>query len=1116
MMGKFEDEYKKLNTAQRQAVDETEGPVLVIAGPGTGKTQLLSMRVANILRKDDVLPGNILCLTFTDNAARNMRDRLIEIIGQPAYHVAIHTFHSFGADIINQYPDYFTERQMLQQIDELGRYELLKSIFEQLPHGNPLSTKLGDDYIFLYDTLSVISYLKQNAITPSELHELLAANQKFIEATASELAECFTASPSSKQLPFYEKLLKSVQKYVTGQRYFGFPEYATDAAAELEQAIAETSPDGRYAKPITAWRNAWCKKDASGNHIWKDGGQNYRRMQAVANVYQELLDTMAAQGLYDFDDMVIEAVHAMENDDELRFNLQERYQYVLVDEFQDTNKAQLRMLMALGDNPVHENRPNIMAVGDDDQAIYAFQGAEVSNMAAFSQMYDRPARITLDENFRSNANILKLSDTVASQIGDRLESIIEDAHKQLTARKAYETKTLKRLSFPSELAQYDWIAEQIAASIKKGTKPEDIAVIAPRHRYLERLMPYLRDKRVPVAYERRDNILDAPIIVELLTMAELVVALAANRQNDADALFGEVLGYDFWSISSETLLQVSLKAYAQHKHWLDVLATHTDKQVRDIAAWFVRLAKRSSLEPMEYIIDELVGAGDDGIDSEYDDLLLPAAKTEKFLSPLRQYYFNPARYEAAPDTYLTLLGQLSTLRHRLRQWQPHRTLYIKDLVAFADLHRSANLKITDTNPHTQTTNAVQVMTAYKAKGLEFGAVFVINAQDEVWGPTARSGSSRIALPRNLPIAPVGDSDDDRLRLLFVALTRAKHTLFITSYTHNLDNKLSPGLSFLTGDGELTPQAVDKPATEKASEILSKDWAYRFRQIIADKPSLFEPILTDYKLSVTHLNNFIDLVNAGPQYFLTHNLLRFPEAISPSAAYGDAVHKTLQWSYAELRSADALPSVANVQSYFADILARAHLQSTDHKRLDTRGRTALERYMKARSTQFSAQDMVERGFNNEGVVVNGAHLSGKIDLLHFTEAGQVEVRDFKTGKPAASWQGKDEFEKVKLHKYRQQLLFYKLLVEQSASFSRRLKVASGTLEFIEPDENDKLVDNLALAFDPAELERFTKLIGAVWAHISHLDFPDVSKYSKNLKGIKQFEDDLIGGNDRDNL
>ncbi len=188
---------------------------------------------------------------------------------------------------------------------------------------------------------------------------------------------------------------RACRSQVSGKSYFGFPEYAAECAAELEQAISETDPGGRFAKPITAWRNAWCKKDAEGKHGFKDGGQNYRKMHALANVYQELVDVMSAQGLYDFDDMVMEAVHAMERNDELRFNLQERYQYVLVDEFQDTNKAQLRMLAALGDNPVHEGRPNIMAVGDDDQAIYSFQGAEVSNMAQFSKLFKEPAVVSL-------------------------------------------------------------------------------------------------------------------------------------------------------------------------------------------------------------------------------------------------------------------------------------------------------------------------------------------------------------------------------------------------------------------------------------------------------------------------------------------------------------------------------------------------------------------------------------------------------------------------------------------------------------------------------------------------------------------------------------------------
>lgn len=1109
-MGVYEDEYARLNAEQKKAVEATEGPLLVLAGPGTGKTQLLSMRVANILRKNDVLPGNILCLTFTDNAARNMRERLSTIIGQPAYHVAIHTFHSFGTDVISQYPDSLTERQLLQQVDELGRYKLLHDIFEGLPHSNPLSTKVGDQFVFLKNTLSIISWLKQNAVSPLELHELLNANEAFIKAVSEELGTVFAATPSPKQLAAYTKLLKNIRGHITGKQYFGFPEYAAECAAELERAIDETDPKGRYAKPITAWRNAWCRKDADGRHVFKDGGQNYRKMHAVANVYQKLLDDMAEQGLYDFDDMVLQAVHAMEINDELRYNLQERYQYVLVDEFQDTNKAQLRMLNALGDNPVHEGRPNIMAVGDDDQAIYAFQGAEASNMAAFVKMYGLEP-VVLKDNYRSSADILAAGENIAGQLTDRLEDVVPNTHKKLAAKKGYDATTLDYQSFSSELAQYDWIAEEIGQLIENGAKPEDIAVIAPRHKYLERLMPYLGEKHIPVAYERRENILEAPIVLQLITMAALVAAIADNRQDDVDALISQVLGYDFWGLPPETLVQASLDSYNKHKHWLEVLSGHNDKHLRDITAWFVGLSKHSKLEPMEYLLDELVGGGNDGIDSEYDDLLLPRSKREAFVSPLRTYYFSPERYEQATDTYLTLLGQLSTLRHRLRQWKPNRTLYIGDLVEFVDLHTAANLKIVDTNPHTQTTNAVQVMTAYKAKGLEFGTVFVINAQDEVWGPTARGQSSRISLPRNLPIEPAGESDNDRLRLLFVALTRAKHTLHVTGYTHTLENKLSPALSFLEGAKELEQKPIDKPASAKAAEILSTDWAYRFRQIIADKPALFEPILANYRLSVTHLNNFTDVKDGGPQYFLMHNLLRFPEALTPSAAYGDAVHKALQWTYTELRRTGKLPASAKIQDYFADILDRKHLKPSDHKRLIKRGREALERYLAERGKTFEADDMVERGFNNEGVVVAAANLSGKIDLLHYTDAGTVQVRDFKTGKPALGWQGKDEYEKIKLHKYRQQLLFYKLLVEHSASFQKKLSVSGGALEFIEPDERGKLTANLELSFETEELERFVKLVGAVWAHISHLDFPDTSGYGKNLQGIRQFEQDLIDGN-----
>jgi DNA helicase-2/ATP-dependent DNA helicase PcrA len=190
------------------------------------------------------------------------------------------------------------------------------------------------------------------------------------------------------------------------------------------------------------------------------------------------------------------------------------------------------------------------------------------------------------------------------------------------------------------------------------------------------------------------------------------------------------------------------------------------------------------------------------------------------------------------------------------------------------------------------------------------------------------------------------------------------------------------------------------------------------------------------------------------------------------------------------------------------LGRKHLREADYKKLDQRGREAVERYINERGSKIQESDIVERGFNNEGVVINGAILSGKIDKLHFREKGQVEVLDFKTGKPAKSWAGKDDYEKIKLHKYRQQLMFYKILVENSASYGRKTTVSNGGLEFIEPDENGGLVKNLELDFSSEEIQKFIKLIGVVWHHIQNLDFPDTSKYPPTMTGIMQFEEDLL--------
>ena len=149
----FQTRYKKLNQKQQQAVDTIDGPVMVIAGPGTGKTELLSMRAANILRLTDTLPENILCLTFTESGAAAMRARLASIIGMDAYKVAIHTFHSFGTEIINQNGAAFFSGATFQPADDLSRYEILHAIFDEQDYTNPITAKMNGEYTHLNDTI---------------------------------------------------------------------------------------------------------------------------------------------------------------------------------------------------------------------------------------------------------------------------------------------------------------------------------------------------------------------------------------------------------------------------------------------------------------------------------------------------------------------------------------------------------------------------------------------------------------------------------------------------------------------------------------------------------------------------------------------------------------------------------------------------------------------------------------------------------------------------------------------------------------------------------------------------------------------------------------------------
>lgn len=1089
----FETRYKKLNARQKEAVDTIDGPLMVVAGPGTGKTELLSMRAANILRETDTLPSNILCLTFTESGATAMRRRLSEIIGPDAYKVAIHTFHSFGSEIINQNGEYFYHGADFRPASELSAYEILRDIFDSLDLSNPLASTMNGEYTHLADTLTTIGELKKSGLTSDELLEILDANDAALDACEKDLANVFaeriSAKTAARLMPIATKLASmEIPRLPTG-----ISPLANVFALSLAHAV-DAAEDDETTKPITAWKNLYMEKDAEGSFIFKDRKRS-KKLRAVSYLYYQYLLKMQESELYDFDDMVLRVVHAMEVFPELRFNLQERYLYIMVDEFQDTNMAQMRILHNLTTSQLGDE-PNVMVVGDDDQAIFSFQGAEVGNILAFKDRYESLKIITLTDNYRSAASILEKSRNVITQGDGRLENYVDEIDKTLTAHKPNADSHVKLYEYGRIEDERRGLAKRIREQIDQGVDPVSIAVLARRHHELVKLLPYLYDEDISVNYERRDNVLEAEIVEQLTLLAEIVTLISDNRIGEADALLPQLLAHPAWNIDTQALWNLSLSAYRHHGGWLEEMTTQPD--FKPFHSWLVENARQSLTEPAEAIIDRLVGKPDD------------AHEEGEFVSPLYGYFFSDDRRQADTEQYLTFLEALRTIRAKLREYRPDRSVYLSDFIEFVKLHKRMGSAITSVRVRSDIAEgAVQLMTAHKSKGLEFEHVHIIGAIDNAWGERVRSRSRLIGYPENLQLRPSGETIDERLRLFFVAMTRAKRTLAISYSTSDESGRTTMRASFLTGDGWTAEQAADSSEVGALAEQLATEW---YRPLLAvgqqDMKRLLGPTLESYKLSVTHLNAFLDVSRGGPQNFLISNLLRFPQAMTPQAAYGSAVHRTLQRAHDHLRTTDKPKPLEDVLQDYEKHLSGMRLSDHDLSHYLQHGQDVLQAFMSARGDTFTPTQRTELSFANQQSMVGSAVLTGALDLIDIDDTDKsITVTDYKTGKSSKDWRGREDWEKIKLHKYRQQLLFYKLLVERSRDFGT-YTVEKGILQFVEPDTSGK-IHALELSYEPEELERFARLIEAVYERIVKLDLPDAAEYSPDFVGMLQFERDLLG-------
>lgn len=1106
----FQERYKNLNPEQKKAVDTIEGPVMVIAGPGSGKTELLSLRVANILRLTDTLPSSILCLTYTDAGAVNMRKRLAGLLGLDAYKVAVHTFHGFGTEIINKNPEYFYQGGRYNPADDLTRYAILEQILEHLKYDSSLKSYHPEQgYTFLKDIISKIGELKKGGLNPENFKEILEENKSFLEQANALLEPVFQKTMSAKTLVVIPELIANLKGITFRARATPLPylNMKETLVMSLEEAYeAAMAGDKPSSKPITAWKTEYTKKNNDKINTFKDLERIKRHLE-LCDVYGQYQKQLHKEGFFDYEDMLLDTVDAFTKYPELKYNLQERYLYVLVDEFQDTNGVQMRLLDQLLDNDVHEGRPNILAVGDDDQAIYKFQGANMANLMEFHKKYREPTMIVLQQNYRSTQPILDFVRQVILKGEERLENQLPDLIKKelYSANTSLTTGEIIEKEFSTSLEEMVWVSEIIQKKLSdKKTSPSAIAVIARKHETLERAAKVLDYFGIPVSYERKQDLLEQKHIKELITILKFVNTIATKKQSEADELLPEILSFPFWGVDRIAIWKISTTAYKDKKDWLTVMLESDNEQLKQIATFLIHLGIDAKEKTAEEIIDMITGVDEAEM---------------AFQSSYKAYYFSASKFEHEKLFYINHLQALQALIEKVRSYKGTGAKTVSDVVELTTLHEKHLIKMTYRNAFNNDEKAVNLMTAHGAKGLEFESVFLLHCHDAEW--TRSHSADKLTLPSNIPLAAESETDDDKLRLFYVALTRAKRNLYLTRHQYNEKGKEQIRLRFLEESEvekktkeNLDSASIEQMHTDFAQEkgleklLLLQLQIEKHEVANIEEQDILKGLLKDYKLSVTHLNNFLDITKGGPQTFLEQNLLRFPQRQTPQSAYGSAIHNALNVFSNEHKKTRILPSLDFLLTQFGYALEQQRLNKKDLADSLEKGRDHLTVYYNERKAYFNPDDQFERNFHGEGVVIENAELTGKIDKMsHDKENKEIIVYDYKTGKPLKDLEHGTDYEKVKAWSYRNQLVFYKILVENSRELKGN-KVHHGFLEFLTP--TDGKITILPVDITEEETERMKRLIVAVYNRIIGLDFPDVGGYEKNLDGINSFIEELLWG------
>jgi DNA helicase-2/ATP-dependent DNA helicase PcrA len=1009
LRNKFREEYEKLNQQQKLAVDTIEGPVMVIAGPGTGKTQILASRIGKILLETDTPPENILCLTYTDAGVVAMRRRLLHFIGPDAYKVHIYTFHAFCHDVIQENLSLF-EKTALDPLSDLERIELFKQLIDAFPKNHPLKRYRGDVYFEINNLQSLFSTMKKEGWTPAFI------NQKIDE---------YIADLPNREDFVYKRAYK---QYKPG---------------DLKQEKIEEEKE------------------------------KVEKLRAAVNEFDRFQKMMRDRNRYDFDDMINWVIRAFEENRQLLRQYQERFLYILVDEYQDTSGTQNRLVELL--ISYWEKNPNVFVVGDDDQSIYRFQGANVENMEQFANAYKDTLFVVLTDNYRSTQPILDISKALIDRNNERLVNRFKNLNKELIASHP-DAKSLTHLpiikEYESQRHEMIDITLQVQRLIAQGISPGRIGIIYRENKYGEELTGYFKLRNIPVYSKRQMNIFEIPLAQKMILLLKYLAAEHEIPYSGDEMLF-EILHFDWFDIPPIEIAKLSVEV--------------ADKQFTENKTSLRRLIYDKSRSPAPDLFTPQLNANLAKAGATIERLIhiVPNVTLQILVENIIREagVLNQVMQSTdKPWQMQVVMGLFEFVRDETHR-QP--LLRLKDLVNIIELMERENLvlPLVQISGHDK---GVNLLTAHGSKGLEFEYVFFAGCNAAFWEKKRPPGGG-YKIPDTVFVSNGGNHEraEELRRLFFVALTRAERHLYISYSRFKNDGKEMEPSMFIAEIRDRHELPVEKVFLDE--DVLTNFQAMQFGQIEAPEIDKLEEefvarLLDRFVMNVTALNNYLKC----PLEFYFRNLLRIPSPRYEAAEFGSAIHYALQNLFEKMQANDnRFPDKEIFITDFGWYMHR-HRESFTREQFERRmeyGFEVLSNYYDKYLNSWNRIVAVERNIRN--VVVAGVPLKGKLDKLEF-DGKLVNVVDYKTGdieKAKSKLQPPNDKE-PNGGDYWRQAVFYKILVDNYES--RGWQAISTEFDFVEPDKK-KTYHKVKLVISPADITTVTQQIVTVWQRIRDRDF-----------------------------